>query len=268
MWPKRFFSAVMLLWIAGLPQLATGAPTCVPPAPPAELTYAKAIRVEKNGVIVLADGRAARLEGILLPDGANDRAPQLFAEQAISALADMTANHVVLLVAAPPKEDRYDRIRAQFIVRAGIWVQKDMLRRGLARVAIAPDRGECVEELYAAEAQARRDKSGLWSSPTYAVRAPSDAADNVGTFQIVQGKVSSVSSSGGRIFLDFTSDEGAVFAATISTEDMKRFREIGVDPYAYAGETVRVRGWIERLHGLPEIALATPAQVEMVQSAK
>jgi len=222
------------------------------------------MRVEKSGVIVLADGRAARLEGILLPDGANDHARQPFAEQAISVLADMTANHMVALAAVPPEEDRYDRIRAQVFLR-DIWVQKEMLRRGLARVAIAPDRGECTEELYAAEARARRDRSGLWSSPAYAIRAPSESEDVVGTFQIVEGKVISVSGSGGRVFLDFASGGGAAFAATISTEDMKRFRQIGVDPHAYAGVRVRVRGWIERVRHRPEIALATPEQVEIVQ---
>ena len=181
---------------------------------------------------------------------------------------DLTANRVVDLAAASPTEDRYGRIRAQMLVQMNgeeVWLQSELLRKGLARVAITPDRGECAPELYAVEARARREKAGLWSYPAYAVRTPSEAEDNVGTFQIVEGRVNSVSSSSGRVFLDFASGEGAVLAATISTDDMKRFREIGVDPYAYAGERVRVRGWIERVHRLPEIALATPAQVEIVQ---
>ena len=255
----------MLTGATGLSQLAAAAPACFPPI---EVAHAKAVRVEKNGVVVLADGRAARPEGIMLPAGASDHAPEFLARQAISEMEDLAANHAVELGAAPPKEDRYGRIRAQVIVHADeneIWLQREMLRRGLARVAIAPDRGECAEELYAVEGQARRDKSGLWSSPAYAIRTPSEAEDDVGTFQIVEGKVNSVSSSGGHVFLDFTSAESAVFAATISTDDMKRFREVGVDPYAYAGERVRVRGWIELVHRLPEIALATPAQVEIVQ---
>lgn len=262
---ERLLSVVMLLCVAGLPQLATAMPACIPPI---EVAHAKAVRVEKNGVVVLADGRAARLEGVLLPAGAGDRAPESLATQAVSTLEELTANRTVALAAGPPKEDRYGRIRAQVLVRANddeIWLQREMLRRGLARVAIAPDRRECAEELYAAEDKARGDKSGLWSSPAYAIRAPSEAEDDVGTFQIVEGKVSSVSSSAGRVFLDFASDGGTVFAATISTDDMKHFREIGVNPYAYAGERVRVRGWIERIRRLPEVALATPAQVEIVR---
>jgi hypothetical protein len=46
---------------------------------------------------------------------------------------------------------------------------------------------------------------------------------------------------------------------------VKRFRQIGVDRYAYANERVRLRGWVERVRRMPEIALATPAQVEIVQ---
>jgi endonuclease YncB( thermonuclease family) len=262
----RLARAGLFLIAATLPQFATAAPPCIPPF---EVAHAKAVRVEKNGVIVLADGRAARLEGVLLPAGASDHAPQFLAEQAISALNDAAFNHVVSLAAEPPKEDRYGRIRSQMLVHVHgdeIWLQREMLHKGLARVAIAPDRGECAEELYAAEVYARREKSGIWSSPAYAVRSPSQAKDDVGTFQIVEGTVNSVAGSGGRVFLDFASNERMAFAATISTADMKRFREIGVDPFAYANQTVRVRGWIERIGHRPEIEIATPRQVEIVQT--
>lgn len=262
---ERFFSALVLLCIAGVPQLATASPACIPPV---EVAHAQAVRVEKNGVVVLADGRAARLEGVLLPGGASDHAPAFLAEQAISALTGMTVGHTIALAAASPKEDRYGRIRAQVLVHASgddVWLQTEMLRRGLARVAIEPDRGECTGELYAIEAEARGKKAGLWSSAAYDVRAPAEADNDIGTFQIVEGTVNSVSKKGGRIFIEFGSGDNPVFEATISTDDMKRFREIGVDPYAYANQRVRMRGWIERIHGVPEIGLATPAQVEIVQ---
>jgi endonuclease YncB( thermonuclease family) len=261
----RLVSAVVLICAAGLSQIAAAMPACIPPI---DLAHAKAVRVEKNGAIALADGRVARLEGVLLPAGASDHAPGFLAEQAISALEDLTARHTVDLAATPPKEDRYGRIRAQVFVHANggdIWLQTEMLRKGLARVAVAPDRGECAEELYTAEATARRDKAGLWSSPAYAIRTPSQAENDVGSFQVIEGTVKSVSSSSGRIFLDFASDENTALVATISTDDVKRFRQIGVDPYAYANERVRLRGWVERVRRMPEIALATPAQVEIVQ---
>jgi micrococcal nuclease len=260
---RTFVFALVLI-----PNVSRAAPACIPPI---EVAHAKAVRVEKNGVIVIADGRAARLEGILLPAGAADRAPQFFADQSLAALSDMVDAHWVSLAAEPPKEDRYGRIRAQILLQGGngeTWVQREMLRKGLARVAIAPDRNECTEELYSAEGEARRDRIGIWSSAAYAVRSPSRVDDDVGTFQIVEGTVLSVSRSGARVFLDFGSQAQNGFAATISADDMKRFREIGVDPFAYADATVRVRGWIERINGRPEIELAAPEQVEIVRTAQ
>ena len=263
--PRVEVAHARLLCMAGLSQPAFAVPPCIPRV---EVAHAKVARVEKTGVVVLADGHAVRLEGIILPAGAGDRSPTYMAQQTISVLAGLMANRSIDLATAPPKEDRYGRVRAQVTVhtRGGaIWLQRELLRKGLARVAVAPDRGECAEELYAAEAEARHNKSGLWSSPAYAIRTPSEVDDDVGTFQIVEGKVNSVSRSGGRLFLDFASDEGTVFAATISADDLKRFREIGVDPYAYAHAKMRVRGWIERVRHRPEIALASPVQVEIVQ---
>ena len=244
-------------------QSAAAAPACVPSI---GVTHAKVVRVDKNGIVVLADGRSVRAEGVLLPSGAGDAAPQTFADQAITTLGNLTRDRSVSLAAEPPKEDRYGRLRAQIIVHVGgvdNWLQREILRKGLARVSIAPDRNECAEELYAIEAEARREKRGLWSSPAYAIRAASEAGDYTGTFQVVEGTVNSVSNRGGRVFLDFASGDG--FAATISAEDMKRFRQIGVDPRTYAGEKMRMRGWIAHVRGRPEIALATPAQVEIVK---
>lgn len=257
------------MWLSVLlpvvPQSARAAPSCIPQI---EVPQAKAVRVEKNGVIVLADGRAARLESVVLPAGPSDHAPQLLADEAVAALDNLVAGHSVTLAAEPPKEDRYGRIRAQIFVQGNdgqTWVQMQMLRRGLARVAVAPDRNECSEELYEAEAKARRERRALWASAAYAVRNPSQADGDQGTFQIVEGTVTSVLRGGARIFLDFGPQADSGFAATISSDDMKRFREIGVDPFAYANQTVRVRGFVESIHGRPEIELATPAQVEIVE---
>ena len=263
---ERLACACLFLIVATLPQLAASAPGCIPPV---EVAHAKAVRVEKNGVIVLADGRAARLEGVVLPAAAADHAPQVFADQAAAALKNLTAGQHIDLAAGPPKEDRYGRIRAQILVRQEgreSWLQEEMLRKGLARVSIAPDRRECAENLYDTEASARREKAGIWSDASYAVRGPPETGADVGTFQIVEGTVASVSRSAGRVFLDFGPDRHGDFAATISSDDLKRFREVGVDPFAYANETVRVRGWVERIGRRPEIEIATPEQVEIVET--
>ena len=74
-----------------------------------EIARAHVMRVEKNGVLVLRDGRAVMLEGIRLP-----RARTAMRDQALAALRALAMPMArVTFTATPPKEDRYDRVRVQ-----------------------------------------------------------------------------------------------------------------------------------------------------------
>lgn len=224
------------------------------------------VRVEQNGVLVLKDGRAVVVEGLLLPRGTPDRAPAFLASQAITALSDLAGGHRVSLAMHSPNEDRYGRIRAQVFFpgdEAEPWLQAAMLRRGLARVSIAPDRRECARELYAAERDAREHHAGIWALSAYAVRTPDSLAGDIGTFQIVEGMVKNAEVRAGRAYLNFGEDWRSDFTATIAPDDMKLFRRAGIDPEGYAGKRVRVRGWIQSFNG-PEIEIADPETIEVI----
>ena len=71
----------------------------------------------------------------------------------------------------------------------------------------------------------------------------------------------------GRAYLNFGCDWRTDFTATISPEDMKGFRHAAVDPYRYAGKSVRVRGYIERMHGF-EIQVSSPEAIEVLRQKK
>ena len=261
----RFFPTALLLVLGGGPALAL--PPC---APAVEIRDLPIARVEPNGFLVATDGRAIKLEGILLPGGARDHAPQYLADQAGDALHGLAAGHMVTAAAAVPKEDRYGRLRAQVFAAddGDRWIQDALLRQGLARVSIEPDRHECVKELYAAEADARARRAGIWTLAAYAIRMAGDVPKNdLGTFQIVQGTVTGVSVRAGRAYINFGNDWKTDFTATVAPEDLKAFRDAGVDPQSYAGKTIRVRGIVER-HDGPEIELATPDDVETVSGLR
>jgi len=259
----RIPAIVFLAALAACPASARATPAIPSCAGDIEIGNAQVLRVERNGSVVFADGRAAHLEGVRLPAGADDRAPQSFADQALAALNLMAKAGPLKLTAVPPKEDRYDRVRGQ-LFNAKAWVQSELLSRGLARVMIAPDRTECARELFAIEARARVAKAGLWSSSAYAVRRPDDVRKDVGTFQIVEGKVLNASLRNGRAYLNFGTDWKTDFTMTVDPEDMKNFRSTGVDPRDYVGQTIRVRGIVQWLNG-PEIEVANPQSVEVVQ---
>ena len=242
--------------------LSAPVPDC---AGPLEITNAHIVRVEPtNDVLVLRDGRAVHLEGIRFPHGGQDRAPSIVAAQAFDAITKMVRGHTVDVSSVPPKEDRYDRVRGQVFSDDEQWVQTALLKRGLARVDISPDRDECAAELYAAEAGARAANRGLWAQTAYRVRTPGALGGDTGTFQIVQGRVLTADVKGGRAYIDFGADWKTDFTVTIAPEDMAKFRKDGLDPRDYAGKTIRVRGIVQQFNG-PEIEIANPKQIELLQ---
>jgi len=181
-------------WLMAFALPAGGASAATFPecAGPVELPRAPIMRVERtNDVLVLRDGRAVHLEGIRLPHGQQDHAPPAIAEQAFQILNGMARNQKLVVTAIPPKQDRYDRVRGQVfnVDSADPWLQRALLKTGMARADIAPDRTECAAELYAAEGEARAAHLGLWALGAYAVRNPDGLSFDTGTFQIVQGTV-------------------------------------------------------------------------------
>jgi endonuclease YncB( thermonuclease family) len=253
-------------WILLAFAMAATASHAAVPACAGDVEIAKAhiMRVEHNGVLVLTDGRALSLEGIRLPNAAQDRAPQVFTDQAFNELNTLAKDQVLDAHAIYPKEDRYDRVRSQVFAPDGTWLQMEMLKRGLARVDLMPDRGECYRELYEAEAVAIAAHAGIWSSPAYAIRTPDNVKADVGTFQVVQGRVLNADVHDGRAYLNFGPNWKTDFTVTISPDDMATFKRMGVDPLGYQGKLVSVRGIVQWENG-PEIELGNPKQIEVVQ---
>jgi hypothetical protein len=79
----------------------------------------------------------------------------------------------------------------------------------------------------------------------------------------VEGAVLTANVKNGRAYLDFGTDWGRDFTATISPDDMPVFRDAGIDPRNYAGKMVRVRGFVDQMNG-PEIELSSPDMVEVL----
>src|SRR5213076_2420124 len=95
--------------------------------------------VPDGETLTLADGREVRLAGILAPRpplGWPPERPWRLAEQAKAALAELASGRRVELRRDGDAEgDRYGRVLAQVYRVDGLWLQGELLRRGLARVA-------------------------------------------------------------------------------------------------------------------------------------
>ena len=227
----------------------------------AEISNARVIRVERNGALILSDGRAVLLEGIRLPQPEAEGGPRYLSERALSVLTGLAQQGPVTFTATPPKQDRYDRVRAHGFNKT--WLQIALLEQGLARVAISPDRNECSPELYEAESRARRERAGIWAITAYAPRSPQAMRGAAaGSFQVVEGWVTNVRMDAGRVFIDFGNDWQRGFSAVIAAEDRRAFR--GYDLEDLNARHVRIRGTVQTLRGRAEIALSNPAQIELL----
>ena len=214
--------------------------------------------VEDGTTFTLVDGRRVRLAAVLAPSGTEPHA-----REATAALATLISGKSAALALNASATDRHGRLLAH-VFRDDTWIQLELIAAGHARVQTRTDMRRCAKPLLAAEATARSGKRGLWALPHYRVRAPDELDDVIGTFQIVEGRVRSVAAVKGRAYLNFGADYRTDFTATIAPRDVKRLRQDAVDPAAWAGKRVRLRGWLSRLNG-PELELTHAEQIQIIE---
>lgn len=222
--------------------------------------------------LLLADGRTVRLAGIAAPKpppgegppGREDGRRWPLAEAATAALAELAVGRELRLPGRAPL-DRHGRILAQLERTDGVWLQGELLRRGLARVATRPDARDRAADMLAAETAARRAGLGLWATAAFAVRSadPQALRGDRYSVQVVEGRVERAAKVRGTVYLNFGADWRTDVTARIDGAALKRFAAAGLDPLSLERSVVRIRGWIGDYNG-PMIDLTHPEQVERV----
>jgi endonuclease YncB( thermonuclease family) len=246
---------------------------CPPAVFAADLERGETVTVVEvvDGDTVVLDreiGRSGqvRLVGIEAPKpplGRSPSRPWPPADAAKATLEQLVAGKQVTLFYDDARIDRYGRLRAHLYRDDGLWVQGEMLRRGMARVHTYPDNRALAAEMLALEREARAARRGLWRDPFYVVRTPEQAADLVDSFQIVEGRVLNTARVKSRVYLNFGDDWRTDFTVSLPTKLLPAFDEAGIDPLALKGKVIRVRGWLTAYNG-PMIDLTHPEQIEVV----
>lgn len=256
---RRWLAALLLL---GLAPFAAQA---------AELHGTVAEVVDADTVILAApiDGaRQVRLVGIQapkLPLGRKGFVKWPLADEARAALETLVLGREVRLEPGTAPIDRHGRLLAHLYAADGTWVQGRLLADGWARVYTFADNRRHAAEMLAREHAARAARRGIWADPFYAVRDAGDVGRlqaEVGTFQLVEGRVVAAAAVGQRIFLNFARDWRSDFTVVVPKAAWPIFRSAGIDPISLEGRTVRVRGWLERWNG-PMIELDHPERLEV-----
>jgi len=216
------------------------------------------VRAVTESEIVLEDGRAVRLAGIV-----NIAQPE-------AGAALPPGREIVLKRLGAAETDRYGRVAAHiFVIENGTerWLQADLVARGHARASSRIGAVACAKELLAHEDSARAAKLGLWAEPYYVIgnaAEPAEVLQRRGRFALVEGKVLSVRESGGTIYVNFGRRWSEDFTVTIAKRNERVFSAAGLEPRKLAGRTVRIRGWIEERGG-PWVEASRPEQIEVLE---
>jgi len=265
-WPKQILVMISVFAVAlvtmGLrvPELKTG-------------ETGQVRSVLDGDTLFLKSGLKVRLSAIQAPKLPLGRAgfeAWPLAEESKAALQALTDGKSLQLYYGGERRDRYDRALAQTYTLADdgtkdVWLQEEMVRLGMARVYTWPDTFQDSEKLYAAEIKARETKRGIWSNNYYRIRSPEPdiLAQDIDSYQIVQGIVTSTADVRGQVYLNFGANYKTDFTIAIAKRDRKRFEKAGLDPLGLEGATVRVRGWIELSNG-PIVWLDHPERLEVL----
>ena len=236
---------------------------------------------EVGKVSSVLDGDTLYLEGGLKVRLSAMQAPKLplgrkgfkawpLGQDARAALGVLTKGQIVGLYYGGERRDRYERALAQVYTlkadgKPDLWVQEEMVRLGMARVYTWPDTFQDSQKLYQAERAARAGGRGIWSHSYYNIRSPEPnmLAQDVDSFQLVEGIITSTADIRGRVYLNFGADYKTDFTIAIAKRDRKRFKRAGIDPVSLEGARVRVRGWVELMNG-PMIWLDHPERLEIL----
>jgi micrococcal nuclease len=231
--------------------------------------------INDGDTLTLTDGTVVRLIGTKAPAaplGWHGDRPWPLVDDAKAALSQLASGAEVELRYGGRRLDRHDHALAQVFAVKGeerVWLQGELVARGLARVYSFPDNHACITELLARESEARAKHAGVWGVSTYRILAASDL-ERLGrltrSYQLVEGVVAAVGDTRDRTYLNFDRDWHHDFTIVVERKDQAAMKAQGLDVKALAGKHVRVRGWIEWRNG-PTVRVTHVEQLEVLPDA-
>ncbi len=217
--------------------------------------------------VILDDRSQVRLVGLQapkLPLGRPNYPKWPLADEAKEALRSLALGHRVTLAFGGRRRDRYGRHLAHLYRADGLWIQGEMLKRGLARVYSFRDNRALVAEMLALEREARAAGRGIWAHPFYRIRRIEETPRHLDSFQLVEGRVLKAARVGRLGFLNFGMDWRSDFTISVGSAARRMLAKKGFEFSSLEGRLIRVRGWLKLRNG-PMIVLTHPEQIEVLE---
>lgn len=231
------------------------------------------VEVVDGDTVILSSGKQVRMVGTQAPKLALSR--KNFIDWPLADLAKQQLEIIALgkqveLQYGGLKIDRHHRILAHLFIKDDndqkIWLQQYMLAQGLARTYSFKDNRSCIDQLLAAENQARADDKNIWSHEYYNIINASDLKmlnKKFGTYQIIQGKLLKFEYKYGQLYFNFGDNYRTDFTINVTKRNRMAFAQSNIDFNSLIGTNIRVRGWLEQRGG-PMIEATHPEQLEFL----
>jgi len=228
---------------------------------------AKVIEVINPLTVKLEDGRFIHLAGLDYPD-LDYYEPGNVSVLTQKILNDFLKNKDVAIHQTPSaNEGRVNRMghHIAHLVRIedDVWAQGLVLSLGLARVRTTAYNNDMAMQMLSLENEVRQKKSGIWDMEDYQILTPDNAAEKIGSFQIVEGTVHNVSRQNNTLYLNFGNNWREDFTISISSGDLRKFSKKDIDPQRWGGTPIRVRGWLESYNG-PYMKIDHPERFQIL----
>ena len=202
--------------------------------------HARVASALSGDTLKLATGTELRLAGIEAPHGSEP-----YALESRALLQRLAAGQDIEKLYGGARQDPTGREVAQARVSRGRrWLEGEMLRAGAARVRTFADNRALAKRMLDLEADARRNKRGLWALPAYQVRLPEEVAPNSQDFEVVEGRVVRVGRTGATTYLDFSQDWRRGLSVHVPRSAVDDFDLANRNLPSLQGRLIRVRGMV------------------------
>ena len=219
-------------------QTASAHASCLPPQSNHPLQQQTSWYVVDGDTLHFSKRKKLRLAMINAPElGRDGRPDQPYAQAATSAAQAFLGSGSLTWRAGNEAKDRYGRWLGSAFNQQGEWLGAYLVSHGLAYV-ISVGKNSAPECLWRLEAQAQRNRVGLWNSPLGQILDSNSMGPYAGGFMLLKGVVEKVAVARNHWYVDLQGD------VTLKI-NQAMWRDLGgADPAAWLGRQVNVRGWL------------------------
>ena len=133
---------------------------------PGQILSAGSVRVTgviDGDTIIIADGQRVRYLGINTPEKEKDGPAEFMAQEAYRFNRKLVLNKEVRLVYGLERRDRFDRVLAYVFLDNGLFINGELVKKGLAHVLYHGPWMERFGELLQLQREAMKDFRGIWA---------------------------------------------------------------------------------------------------------